>query len=253
MCLILLAYDSHPEYPLVFAGNRDEFYDRPAAPAAFWTEAPHVLAGRDLASGGTWLGVTRRGHWATVTNVRDQTPYRDDAPSRGHLVAEYLKTEPDPESYLRDVADRADAYNGFNLLVGTPTTLYYVSNRGGTPQAVSPGVHGMSNAQLDEPWPKVERGTSRLRSVLEHDLTPESLLDLLEDRKPAPDDQLPETGVGRDTERELSPPFIEGDRYGTRASTVLLIDRSGTVTFVERTFDRGTPDEVNHFSFEISP
>ncbi|MFB6231165.1 MAG: NRDE family protein [Salinibacter sp.] len=250
MCLILLAYDSHPDYPIVFAGNRDEFYDRPATPASFWDEAPHVLAGRDRKSGGTWLGVTRRGHWATVTNVRDETSHREDAPSRGHFVADYLKNEPSPSDYLEDVAARADEYNGFNLLVGTPQTLYYFSNRNGPPRSVAPGIHGMSNAQLDDPWPKVQRGTARLRSLLDGEISSDQLLDILSDRRPAPDEKLPDTGLGRTTERKLSPPFIEGDQYGTRSSTVLLIHRSGTVTFVERTFDRGTPADIQRFSFE---
>lgn len=252
MCLILFAQDAHPEYPLVFAGNRDEFYERPSAPAAFWDDGPHVLGGRDLKAGGTWLGVTRHGHWATVTNVRDQMPHRDDAPSRGHLVAKYLTEEPAPETYLETVEAEADRYNGFNLLLGTPNDTFYFSNRDGTPHSVGAGVHGMSNAQLDDPWPKVERGIARLETVLKKDLTPDRLLDILNDRQPAPDDQLPNTGVGADTERMLSPPFIETDEYGTRSSTVILMHRSGTVTFVERNFDRGTPTDTHRFSFEIA-
>lgn len=254
MCLILFANNAHPEYPLVFAGNRDEFFDRPTAPAGPWDEAPHVLAGRDLKAGGTWLGITRQGHWATVTNVRDERPYRDDAPSRGRLVAEYLKEEPAPEAYLQRVQAEADRYNGFNVLVGTPEETFYFSNRDGPPRPVEPGVHGMSNAQLDDPWPKVERGTSRLDALLqEESVSPEALLDTLNDRRPAPDDALPETGVGLDTERMLSPPFIDGDEsYGTRASTVVLVHRSGRVRFVERSFERGAPVDTRDFSFEAS-
>lgn len=252
MCLILFAYDAHPEYPLVFAGNRDEFYGRPTARADFWDDAPHVLGGRDLKAEGTWLGVTRRGHWATVTNVRDQMPHREDAPSRGHLVADYLTKEPPPDEYLQTVAGRADRYNGFNLLVGTPETVSYFSNRDGTPRSVEPGLHGMSNAQLDEPWPKVERGVSGLQVVLDEDVTADAVLDVLDDRRPAPDDELPDTGVGLNTERMLSPPFIEGEKYGTRASTVLLMHRSGTVTFVERSFEVGRPVETRRFSFELA-
>jgi len=251
MCLILLAQSAHPDYPLVFAGNRDEFYDRPSAPATFWDDAPHVLGGRDRKAGGTWLGITQRGHWATVTNVRDQMPRRDDAPSRGRLVAEYLKDEPSPEAYVRSVQATADRYNGFNLLVGTPEQTFYLSNRNGPPYPVSPGVHGMSNAQLDDPWPKVERGTSKLRAALEHEITPERLLGILDDRQPAPDDELPQTGMGKATEQMLSPPFIEGENYGTRTSTVLLVHRTGTVTFVERNFDRGTPAGTRRFSFDV--
>lgn len=254
MCLILFAHNVHPEYPLLFAGNRDEFYDRPTAPAAFWDDAPHVLAGRDLKAGGTWLGITRRGHWATVTNVRDERPHREDAPSRGRLVADYLRDEPAPDAYLHDVAPQADRYNGFNLLVGTPENTFYCSNRDGSPRPVSPGIHGMSNAQLDAPWPKVERSTSRLRTLCkDREPSAEALLDILNDRRPAPDDDLPTTGVGPETERMLSPPFIDGDEaYGTRASTVFLVHRSGQVTFAERSFDRGTPTETRDHSFKLT-
>ena len=252
MCLILFAQDAHPKYPLVFGGNRDEFYERPSAPASYWDEAPHVLGGRDLKSGGTWLGVTRHGHWATITNVRDEMPHREDAPSRGRLVAEYLRDEPDPRSYLEAVEGSAEQYNGFNLLVGTPNETHYFSNRDGTPRLVEPGIHGMSNAQLDDPWPKVERGTARLKDVLIDAPAPDPLLKILNDREPAPDDKLPDTGLGMDTERMLSPPFIESESYGTRCSTVILMHRSGTVTFVERNFDHGDPAETRRFSFEIA-
>jgi uncharacterized protein with NRDE domain len=251
MCLILFVQDADPEYPFVFAGNRDEFYDRPTSTAAFWDDAPHVLAGRDRKAGGTWVGVTRRGHWAVVTNVRDQRPRREDAPSRGHLVADYLKKEPSPDAYVRGLRSRADEFNGFNLLVGTPGETFYLSNRDGPPRSVPSGIHGMSNAQLDDPWPKVERGTTRLEAVLEEEVDSERLLSILDDRARAPDEALPDTGVGLETERMLSPPFIDGESYGTRSSTVILMHRSGTLTFVERTFNRGTPAETNRFTFEI--
>jgi uncharacterized protein with NRDE domain len=249
--LILFAREVHPDYPLVFAGNRDEFYDRPSASAAFWDEAPHVLGGRDLKAGGTWLGITKQGHWATVTNVRDEMPSRDEAPSRGHLVADYLKEEPSPEAYLRAVEEHADQYNGFNLLVGAGEKTYYLSNRDGSPRPVEPGIHGMSNAQLNDSWPKVERGTSKLRTLLNEEPTAERLLDILADRRPAPDDELPQTGLGKETERMLSPPFIESETYGTRTSTVILMHRSGTVTFVERNFEEGTPTQTHRFSFDV--
>lgn len=252
MCLIILGHDHHPDYPLVFAGNRDEFYGRPTVEASFWDDAPHVLGGRDLKSGGTWLGVTRRGFWATVTNVRDQTPHRSDAPSRGGLVADYLREEPAPEAYLHDVAGRADRYNGFNLLLGTPQSVYHFSNREeGPPRQLESGIHGISNGQLNEPWPKVERGKKRVRSILTDEPTPKLLLEVLNDREPAPDEDLPDTGVGIERERTLSPPFIDLDSYGTRSSTVLLIHRTGTVTFVERTFERGQPQGTRRFTFEI--
>jgi uncharacterized protein with NRDE domain len=253
MCLLAFSYQSLADYPLVFAGNRDEFYGRPTAPAAFWDDAPHVLAGRDLEAGGTWMGVTRAGHWAVVTNVRDPDAYRADARSRGDLVAAYLRSEPDPRDYLRGVADEADRYNGFNLLAGTPDSLYYFSTRSGEVEAVEPGVHGLSNDRLDTPWPKVRRAKEALRgTTADGHVSEDALFDLLDDRRPAPDEDLPDTGMGLERERMLSPIFIEGDRYGTRASTILLIGRDGTVLFVERTFEDGDPAETRRFSFDAS-
>ncbi|MFB6248930.1 MAG: NRDE family protein [Salinibacter sp.] len=252
MCLLAFAYETVPNYSLVFAGNRDEFYERPTAPAAYWDDAPHVLAGRDRKAGGTWMGVTRRGHWGVVTNIREPGAYAPDAPSRGALVADYLRAEPAPKAYLQSVAAEADRYNGFNLLLGTPESLYYLNNRGSDVRPVEPGVHGLSNDRLDTPWLKVERATHGLRRRLDRgDPTPEALLDLLDDRRSAPTEALPDTGVGPDRERMLSPIFIESERYGTRASTVLLVGRDGTITFVERSFDRGAPTETRRFSFEV--
>ena len=254
MCLLVFGYDAHSEYSLVFAGNRDEFYDRPTAPADNWPEAPHVLGGRDLKAGGTWMGVTRAGHWGVVTNVREPGEYRSDARSRGTLVDAYLREEPSPRPYLERVAAEADAYNGFNLLLGTPTELYYYSNRASGIRAVSPGIHGLSNDRLDTPWPKVVRAKRRYQACLQgRDVSDEALLALLNDRKRAPDDALPDTGLGPERERMLSSIFIEGERYGTRASTVLRIARDGTVSFAERTFEEGRPTETRRFSFQGHP
>lgn len=260
MCLIAFRYSDHPEYALVFAGNRDEFYERPTAPAQFWDDAPHVLAGRDRKAGGTWLGVTRTGRWAAITNVRDPSSRDPDAPSRGQLVADALTGSQPPEDYVRSVAARATQYNGFNLLVGSPSACWHLTNRADLTedaddpvrmQAVAPGTHGLSNATLDTPWPKVKRGTRKLDAALADGAGPERLLDLLDDREPAPDDELPDTGVGQAVERMLSPLFIESPDYGTRSSTVLLIRHDGRVTFAERTFERGTPVGTREFSFEI--
>lgn len=252
MCLLAFQYDEHPEYRLVFAGNRDEFYDRPTAAAGYWEDAPHVLAGRDLKAGGTWMGVTTAGHWGVVTNIHDQVEYRKNARSRGTLVADYLREEPDPRSYLEHVAANAEQYNGFNLLLGTPDSLYYFSNRASSVERVEPGLHGLSNEQLNSPWPKVKRATSALQRLLDEEaVSTDALLEVLEDRTPAPRDELPDTGLDQEREQALSSIFIDGDAYGTRASTVLLIDRSGDVTFVERTFERGKRLETKRFHFQI--
>lgn len=251
MCLLVFGYDAHSEYALVFAGNRDEFYDRPTAPAGAWPEASHVLGGRDLKAGGTWMGVTRAGHWGVVTNVREPGRYRDDARSRGALVDTYLREEPTPRAYLEQVEAEADAYNGFNLLLGTPTELYYYSNRASGIRPVAPGIHGLSNDRLDTPWPKVARAKHKYQACLQQcDLSDEALLTLLNDRRRAPDAALPDTGLGRERERMLSPIFIEGERYGTRASTVLRIARDGRISFTERTFEEGRPTETRRFAFE---
>ncbi|MEW6334494.1 MAG: NRDE family protein [Thermodesulfobacteriota bacterium] len=253
MCLILFAWQHHPDYPLILAANRDEFYERPTAPAAFWQDARGLLAGRDLRAGGTWLGVTRGGRFAALTNYRDPAALKEVAPSRGELVSGYLHGRRTPEAYLRRLRPEAARYNGFGLLAGNPDQLHYFSNRGGS-SAVSPGIHGMSNHLLDTPWPKVERGKQALEGLLERERTPstESLLALLADRSRPPDERLPATGVGLEWERVLSPLFIESPLYGTRSSTVLTIDRRGCVTFVERLFNGGNdPWLTSRFDFRI--
>jgi uncharacterized protein with NRDE domain len=169
MCLILFAHGAGEDFPLVLAANRDEFYERPTAPAAFWTEAPHVLAGRDLQAGGSWLGVTRTGRWAALTNYRDPPTSRPGRPSRGMLVSDFLTGSATPEQYLAAVAADAERYDGFNLLVGDPSGVHYFGNRmadGGEPSRLEPGVYGLSNHLLDTPWPKVARGRTRLKALL---------------------------------------------------------------------------------------
>jgi uncharacterized protein with NRDE domain len=254
MCLILFAWKMNETYPLILAANRDEFTERPSAPAAFWDDAPDILAGRDLKAGGTWLGITRGGRLAAVTNYRDPASLKTEAPSRGHLVSDYLRGRERPEEYLRQLAPRAGRYNGFSLLVGDRSDLFFYSNRGGLVRP-EPGIHGMSNHLLDTPWPKVDQGKRSLGLLLEggDDPSPEALLALLASRSRPPDDRLPDTGVGLEWERVLSPLFIESPAYGTRCSTVLLIDRQGRVTFVERVFNGGSePPVTSRFEFRIA-
>lgn len=253
MCLILLAWKSDPRFPLVFAANRDEFYERPSAPAGFWNEAPDLLAGRDLRGGGTWLGITRSGRLAALTNYRDPASVKTEAPSRGMLVSDYLRSREPPGAYLGRIADDAGRYNGFNLLAGDPEELFCFSNRGDL-QRLQPGIYGLSNHLLDTPWPKVAWGKGALKTVLAGDrgMLPEALFALLADRRRPPDDRLPDTGVGLARERLLSPLFIESELYGTRSSTVLLIDRNGETTFVERVFDGAAdPKLTSRFDFKI--
>jgi uncharacterized protein with NRDE domain len=238
MCLILLAWHAHPTYPLVFAGNRDEAYERPSAPADFWQDVPGIHGGRDLEKGGTWLGLTLDGRIAAVTNYRDG-PARKPAPrSRGELTADYLRNDSDPASYLEKIAPVASQYGGFSLLVGDLERLYGYSNRGPGIERLPAGVHGLSNHLLNTPWPKVARGKQRVTALLragEAELIG-GLFDALTDRIAAPDAELPDTGMGSGRERELSPAFIAGERYGTRASTVLLVNLDGKAVFAERRF-----------------
>lgn len=253
MCLIFLSLNNHPTYSLILAGNRDEFHNRPTAPAGFWQDAPQLLAGRDLEANGTWLGITRNGRISLLTNYRDPLHINPDAPSRGHLVSNYLKGKMSPNDYLSDVATRGKSFNGFNLIVGTPGELWYYSNYGTGVAKIQSGFHGLSNHLLDTPWPKVEKGKDLLRPMIEKKvIEPGDLLDALYDDRQAPDGQLPDTGVGLERERVLSPMFIKSPNYGSRCSTVVLIELNGHVRFSERVYDLQTYDyKTQHFEFDV--
>lgn len=243
MCLILFAHDMHPHYRLILAANRDEFYDRPTRPAQFWHENLEILAGRDEVNGGTWLGINRRGEWAVVTNYRNKEELENhNGRSRGLLVNDFLQARQAPLDFLATLYSAEDHYRGYNLLAGNDATLGYYSNRGAPPQALMPGYYALSNHLLETPWPKVRRSKAAFVHSMETGLLNEAaLFDILADTELAPDEQLPDTGFGLDWERTLSAPFIQSERYGTRMTTLLLIDREGWVTLVERTFDR-SPD-----------
>jgi uncharacterized protein with NRDE domain len=254
VCLLFIAYKSHPLYPLILAANRDEFYDRPTQAASFWEERKDVLAGRDLKGGGTWLGITKGGKIAAITNFRDLEALKVNAPSRGLLVGDYLLGDVDPEEYLRNLRDHAGAYSGFNVVVGRVDELYYFSNMDSAILKIPEGFHGMCNNFINTPWPKVERAKALLGSIiLEHEEPPfEAIFDVLADRVRPDDSMLPNTGVGLEWERILSPIFVETEGYGTRSSTVVMVRRDGGVTFIERVFN-GDPGkgEEKRFDFEI--
>lgn len=254
MCLILFAHNSHPDYLLVVAANRDERYARATAPAAFWDDEPRIYGGRDLEQGGTWLGVTRDGAFAAVTNYRSSGDVRHSSRSRGELVANYLRAAEPPADYLERVRNDAGAYQGFNLLVGNAKALNWFSNRSDRAEMLVPGVHGLSNHLLNTPWPKVERGKRRLSELLQSRSQPliDGLFGMLAEQTFAPDDSLPETGVGIPRERVLSPAFIVSPGYGTRSSTVLLIDKHGEVNFIERSFgENGTHVGTTAATFDL--
>jgi uncharacterized protein with NRDE domain len=241
MCIVLAAYDCHPKYLLILAANRDEYYDRPAAQAGFWEERPDVLAGRDLQSLGTWLGITRRGRFAVLTNYRDPSSQKENTRSRGLLVRDFLCSLEEAGGYLEALHKSRGQYNGFNLLLLDGKQVWYYGSRTGRAGKVVPGIHGLSNHLLNTPWPKVVRGKEGLRGIAGEggEVAVESLFSLLADRRQAEDGELPHTGVSLECERMLSPIFIQSEIYGTRASTVILIDRRGRVRFYERVFGAG--------------
>lgn len=254
MCLILFAHNAHPDWPLIVAANRDEAYARPAAAADFWSDAPQVCAGRDLEKGGTWLGMSRNGRFAAITNYRDGISAKTAPRSRGELTAGFLLGNAGPSTYLDAISDADGEYNDFCLVIGDHDGLWFHSNRTPGATRIAAGVHGLSNSLLDTPWPKVVRGKQELeRAIRQNDSNPAaSLFAILADRSVAPDHHLPDTGVGAERERDLSPAFIASQLYGTRASTVVLIGRSGHVVFIERRFGPGGAfeGETRH-EFEI--
>jgi uncharacterized protein with NRDE domain len=253
MCLIIFAYRIHPEYPLILAANRDEFYNRPASPLSFWKEAPDILAGRDLKSNGTWLGVNRRGQIAAVTNFRDPYSRIDNAPSRGLLTSDFLKGCHLPENYRDVIISRKNKYNGFNLIFGNADRLIYCSNRGRVAQEISPGLYGLSNHLLNTSWPKVEKGKACLKQLLSgsKEMCPDDIFDFLGNRSYTPDNLLPDTGVGQDWERTLSSIFVVSPTYGTRNSSILFFKETGEITFLERNFDSKIQGRTRTFRFWI--
>ncbi|MGM0507235.1 MAG: NRDE family protein [Bacteroidota bacterium] len=252
MCLIVFSYKQHPTYDLIFAANRDEFYGRPTKAAHFWDEHPHILAGKDLKSGGTWMGITKQGRFSAVTNFRDMSMIKEEAPSRGHLVLDYLANGEDPKVYLEKVDDNARSYDGFNLLAGSIDKLMYYSNYHEERARLTPGLYGLSNHLLNTPWPKVERARHGLRLAMEdEEITEERIFELLKNDDRAPDQDLPDTGLPRELERAVSSVFIDTVSYGTRSSTILLMDKEGHVTFTERRYGTGEEYGVGTSRFEF--
>jgi uncharacterized protein with NRDE domain len=280
MCLIV--FDWRPDAvdgPLfTLAANRDEFFRRTAEPIHWWQDAPGVLAGRDLVGGGTWLGLSRDGRFAALTNYRAPHEMRADAPTRGTLVSDWLNgsarasnggPHESPLAYLQHVAQTGDIYNGFNLLVGdwTRRELAWYCNRGNrgnrgnqadrAPALLSPGTHGISNAVLDTAWPKLVKKRAELGTLLARDTMPplERLIDLMRDPRLARDDELPSTGIPLERERVLSAAFIESPDYGTRGTTALRVAAHGEVisaAIAERSDDNGTHRIVRPGDFERS-
>lgn len=236
----MIAWRVSPDYPLIIAANRDEFFDRSTAPAAFWEDQPNVLAGRDLHAGGTWLGITRTLRFAALTNVREsRETFNPDAPSRGKLVSDFLIARRRPDTYTKTVSRQGAQYNGLNLLVADREMLYYYCNRGNKLKELPPGIYGVSNAELDAPWPKLETARRRFADSVGRMPDFESLFALLADDTPAPDAELPDTGVPIEWERTLSSIFVKSPNYGTRSSTVVAVRADNSVRFIERRYGPG--------------
>ena len=252
MCLIALAWRAHPRLPLVVAANRDEWRDRPAQAAHWWPDHAEILAGRDLKAGGTWMGLTRAGRFAAVTNFRDPADKRSTARSRGTLVTEFLLGGQPPAAFLASLAARAREYNGFNLIAGDGDSLWFYGSREGEAREIPPGVHGLSNHLLNEPWPKVVRARDAMERALRDADPAPRLFEMLSDTAGADDERLPDTGVGVAWERRLAAALITGADYGTRASTVLTVPRVGEATFEERTRDaEGSVAQVASFTLAL--
>ncbi len=243
MCLIVVGWQVHPDYPLIVAANRDEFHARPTALAAPWKDAPQVIAGRDLEAGGTWLGITKTGHFAAVTNVREPGAPAGRC-SRGKLTQSFLLDAQSAELAIKSIDD-AD-YSGFNLIYADIDALWYRTNRHGGTEQLPPGIYGLSNHRLDTPWPKLlsarEAFANALSTLPDEPALEDRLFELLADRQAVDDEFLPKTGVPIEWERRLSSIFIASADYGTRASTVVLRRRDGSIKLHERSFGpQGNP------------
>ena len=237
MCLIVFAYKSHPRYKFIFAANRDEFYDRPTEQADYWKDHPELLAGKDLQAGGTWMGITKDGRFAAVTNYRDLKNRKEDAPSRGMLTLDFLNNDISAEEYYENIKPLLQNYNGFNLILGSVDELFYFSTHTNGIEKLKPGVYGLSNAELNTVWPKVKKSKDILSFLIKNDkIHPWELLSILNDTRKAKDEELPDTGVGMEWEKILSSIFIQSPKYGTRCSTAVVVNIENNVRFVEKTF-----------------
>ncbi len=252
MCLIVFAWQKHPGYRLVLAANRDEYHARPARDAHWWPDRQDVLAGRDLQAGGTWLGVSRNGRFATVTNYREMQRSTPRLRSRGEIVSKFIGSDTGPSDFVASID--GEKYAGYSLLASDRRQMIYASNRSQEPSVLEPGVYGLSNAHLDEAWPKVLRSRDALNQLIDSDTVDEtSLMRLLADRTPAPVGEIDNSQLPFPLARALSAPFIVSGEYGTRCSTTLLWSYDDDVEFCERNFDAsGKLAGTRRFRFHIN-
>lgn len=254
MCIIFVALKQHPHYPLIIAANRDEFYQRPTQASHWWQTSPAMLAGKDLSAGGTWMGVTMSGKIAALTNIRNPNREHPQARSRGELVLNYLLDDKTDDAVMHQLEASRNAYNGYNLLFGHFGHLQVYNNHNNSLTTLSPGFHGLSNAELNTPWPKLHRGLSALSDYIRrHEaVLPDDLFSLLCDNTPAPMNELPDTGVPREWEHRLSSIFIRSADYGTRSSTLLLVDNALNVSWMAREFNPHNDEfEARQFNWKI--
>ena len=254
MCLITFAYKKHPTYKLIVAANRDEFYNRPTRSAQFWIEEkkPSILAGKDLKAGGTWMGISKNGKWAALTNYRDPNWKLKRPTSRGEIALNFLVSNDSTQQYLQKLERKAHTYLGFNVVLGDKKHIFHFSNYDKTPTKIKAGIYGLSNALLDTLWPKLERVKLSLTNAIQNkELNQDLFFSFLGDDTQALDHQLPKTGIPKLWEKALSPPFITTKTYGTMCSTLLLIDYIGTIHFTERRFISGTHDILEENTYSI--
>lgn len=246
MCLITFAYKQHPDYPLIVLSNRDEFYARPSQYAHFWSDEPRIFAGRDLQSFGTWLGVTKDGRFAAVTNYRDPTLPDIGEKSRGYLVRSYL-TATAIDNFYNELIETRGQYGGYNFIGYDGESMFHYNNILNEGGPVMPGIHSISNASLNTPWPKVKFARLQLTNALHSNATIDDLKILLQHTEKAPDHELPSTGVGIYLERILSSPFVKTTGYGTKSSATVLFHQQKEITFIERLYDAGefTEEKIN--------
>ncbi|SHK17570.1 Uncharacterized conserved protein, contains NRDE domain [Anaerobranca californiensis DSM 14826] len=249
MCTILFAYKVHRKYPFIFLGNRDEFKNRETKPSHFWQDNPKVLAGIDLLKGGTWTGITKGGKIAFITNYRDFRVEKKSPLSRGDLVRQYLIGSENPKEYLELVRNEGKKHNLFNLVVGDQKSFYYYSNVTDKIIEIQRGIHGLSNALLNTPWPKVVRGKEALSTIINGEFTVDQLFEILADQTIPPDRDLPDTGTTLEIERMLSTIHIDTPSYGTRVKTVILIDQKGEVQFYEKFLSKDNFWELREYKF----
>lgn len=239
MCLILFAYKARPDSRFIVAANRDEFFSRPTAPMDFWHDNSSILAGRDLKKGGTWLGINKNGKFAVLTNYRDPASNKNNPPSRGQIIKDYLASDKNADDFLAQLQKEADSFNGFNIVLSDGEFLFWFSNKKGKPKQLTPGIYGLSNHLLNTPWPKIRKGTRALKKIIvnKKHLSVDDLFHILESREIPDDSELPHTGVDLKWERILAPIFVESPGYGTRSSSVMIINQNGHTLISERSFN----------------